>query len=169
MLLSRIISTQAGQDSVHVGLRDAYNKLIHPGKWQTFSGYVLKGSKSGKPHIHMLYPTLQNINEEEGGADRVWPPGSWVTTAVGVMGIGERKGLACLQVLGVGDRVWPPGSWVTTAVGVMGIGSRKRLAYSQVLGWGTGCGHQGAGSPQLWVSNDLGNHAGLRIHKCPPP
>lgn len=48
--LARIASTsEDGEQLVHIGLKDAFNKIIVPGAWQTFSGHITKGSKSGEP------------------------------------------------------------------------------------------------------------------------
>ena len=130
-------------------------------------GYVLKGSKLGASHCTCPTPPLQNINEEEGGADRVWPPRElWSPQLWVSWGLGKGRGLLFTSAGGGGrwcghQGAGSPQLWVS-----WGLGQGKGL-HIKVLGWGTGCGHQGAGSPQLWVSNNLGNHAGLRIHKCP--
>ena len=47
-MLSRVRSTEGGEERVYCGLREAYNKLVHPVSWQTFFGYVTKGSKAGE-------------------------------------------------------------------------------------------------------------------------
>ena len=45
--LTRINSTEDGEGAVYISLREAFNKLV-PGAWQTYSGHISKGSKSGK-------------------------------------------------------------------------------------------------------------------------
>ena len=45
--LTRVNSTEDGEESVYLSLREAFNKLV-PGAWQTYSGHISKGSKAGK-------------------------------------------------------------------------------------------------------------------------
>lgn len=57
ILLSRVRSTEGGEERVYCGLREAYNKLVHPVSWQTFFGYVTKGSKAGE-----VFPSTVSVS-----------------------------------------------------------------------------------------------------------
>ena len=64
--LARIVSTEDEQELVYVGLRDAFNKMIVPGVWQTYSGHIIKGSKSGK-QSNTLHLAVATARGREGG------------------------------------------------------------------------------------------------------
>ena len=65
ILLSRVRSTEGGEETVYCGLREAYNKLVHPVSWQTFFGYVTKGLKTGE-----VFPSTVVSQPEAGSKGR---------------------------------------------------------------------------------------------------
>lgn len=51
IVLSRIRSSEAGEETIYLGLRESFNKVVVNASWQTFFGYITKGCKSGETHL----------------------------------------------------------------------------------------------------------------------